>query len=269
MLTTEAALRHFYRAQAELAAAAGEPEVVPVLRGAEQAEWLMARLAQLPPSDPAWVVGGFPRWLCSPAAVPAATSDVDVLPTTPRAFDLCVELFLKEGWRLARRDFGSSSPVCDLRGPPAFQGTPLAKVQIVRPRVGAFASVGAPSAREQLSGLDFTVSRIVLLDAVSALADPHFLADEQQQRLVIRHIVCPVGSCRRISKYEAKGYKIAARERVKLFAEWSRRSVEASPDLPAMSPAEMLEEFAEPRLAGDAEADQAARNIFYTQMGMD
>jgi len=264
----EHALSDFCKIQQKEAELEQAPQYVPVLRAFELAERLLDILSQLPASDPAWICGGFPRWLCSPSGTPALPSDVDIIPATDKAFNLCIELFIHAGWKFHREDHAwmdDQVPVCNLIGPLDVQGTPLELVQIVRPRPAAFAIVGALSAADQLAGLDFTVTRIILVNKAKALADPRFLLDELQRRLVIRHIVCPISSCSRISKYESKGYTIRARERVKLFVEWSRRAIEEPPTEPAMMPTKILHMF------NDVSTSTETVNIsgFYRALAMD
>merc|ERR1712228_433144 len=98
-------------------------------------------------------------------------------------------------------------------------------------------------------------------------ADSQFLHDELKMRLVVRHIVCPISSCVRISKYESKGYSIQTRERVKLFVEWSRRAVEAPPPEPALMPTQILDTFSRTSEPND---DLSVKlSTFYTQLAMD
>jgi len=262
----EAALDNFCNTQQMEAEQEPGPQHVPVLRGFELVERLMDILNQLPAADPAWICGGFPRWLCSPRDTPALPADVDVMPATEDAFKLCIQLFIEAGWACRREYYmDDQAVVCNLMGPFDVQGTPLQKVQIIRPRRTAFAVIGALIAPDQLSGLDFTVTRIVLVSSTQALADSQFLRDELQMRIVVRHIVCPISSCARISKYESKGYTIQARERVKLFVEWSRRAVEEPPNELAMMPTKIL------RMFNDISASDETLSVanFYRALAMD
>lgn len=267
----ERTLADFCGRQGKGAESVHAPLYVPILRGTDLATRVLAITKQLPASDPAWVCGGFPRWLCSPHREPALPADVDILPATEVAFELCIKLFLEAGWSDAREGAGWPEgealrpPICNLVGPPELQGTPLQLVQIIRPRQDPFAVVGAPTAAEQLAGLDFSVTRVVLIDEQTALADSRFLLDELDKRIVIRHIVCPISSCARISKYEFKGYTIQARERVKLFAEWSKRALEASPSQIAASPQQILRTFA--AISEDDKAVDLAS--FYHRLSVD
>ena len=106
-------------------------------------------------------------------------------------------------------------------------------VQIVLPRSLKYMKVGTLSAQEQLLTLDFTISRIILthltasIDECNALADSNFLEDELAMRLVIRHIVCPITSVKRLMKYAKKGYTCPTVDIIKLFVEWSERALTA------------------------------------------
>jgi hypothetical protein len=269
----ERALTTFCKRQSKDAESEPGPQLVSVLRGKDLAMRVLEITKQLPASDPAWVCGGFPRWLCSPHQEPALPMDVDILPATELAFELCVSLFLEAGWSDAHegrkrpdaRAVMSKAPLCNLVGPPDVQGTLLQFLQIVRPYQAPFAVVGARTAAEQLAGLDFSVTRVVLIDENMALADARFLRDEFDRRIVIRHIVCPISSCARISKYESKGYTIQGRERVKLFAEWSKRALEASASPSTATPEQILLTFAE--LSDNSDLGTLAS--FYRQMYVD
>merc|ERR1719473_252605 len=107
---------------------------------------------------------------------------------------------------------------------PKIVGTAAEKVQIILPRKHKYLRCGAVSLEEQLSFLDFTVTRAALLDRASGLVDSDFLKDEADMKLVVKHVVDPVTSVIRIGKYTKKGYSIQNAQAVKLFIEWSHRA---------------------------------------------
>eukprot|EP00750_Incisomonas_marina_P032118 INCI8890.1.p1 GENE.INCI8890.1~~INCI8890.1.p1 ORF type:complete len:421 (-),score=59.21 INCI8890.1:182-1333(-) len=56
-----------------------------------------------------------------------------------------------------------------------------------------------------------------------ALVDEHFLRDEAAKRLIIKHVVCPLGSVKRIAKYSQKGYHCPMETIGELYSEWTHR----------------------------------------------
>ena len=70
-----------------------------------------------------------------------------------------------------------------------LMGTAAEKIQLILPRKSKYMRCGASTLEEQLSFMDFTVSRVAMLDRATGLADADFVKDETKQDLVIRHIV--------------------------------------------------------------------------------
>jgi hypothetical protein len=122
---------------------------------------------------------------------------------------------------------------------------PEKNVQIVMPRRTAYITTETKDVGELLSTLDFTVTRAAIISEDTALVDVHFEQDEQATTLRLRHIVCPISSVRRISKYVAKGYSCNMIEIVKLFAEWSDRArKDGDATKGEVTPADLLKELA-------------------------
>jgi hypothetical protein len=103
-----------------------------------------------------------------------------------------------------------------------FASEPRMTVDVVRPRISQYLRTqGTPE--EVITYFDFTVARAALLSDGNALVDVLFEDDLKTRTLRIQHVVCPIGSVRRVNKYLNKGYTISNKELIKLFIEYRSR----------------------------------------------
>ena len=195
------------------------------------------------------IIGGAARWMASKNTKPVKTGDVDIVCKNMEAHLALIEE-LTSGSTNVYNIKKKNSMTVDLilsqkklqnAFKPTSQGglgwdidkvvpydkwkdTPANLVQIIIPRRTSFALTGgANTIEEQLSFLDFTVTRAAVVDRSIVLVDKDFHRDEGQKKIVIKHIVCPLGSVQRLMKYSKKGYKCSMLEIIKLFIEWSHR----------------------------------------------
>ena len=106
--------------------------------------------------------------------------------------------------------------------------------QLIKPLTkGKLVTMG--SLENILSNFDFTVIRVGmdhdLMEKSQALIDVDFKKDELNHDIVIKNIHCPVSSLQRVIKYCNKGYKVKAREIIKLFEDWDNRSLKYKNEL--------------------------------------
>lgn len=99
-------------------------------------------------------------------------------------------------------------------------------VDAVRPREAEHLKTFGSQA-EVIANFDFTVCRGALTHDDIALIDPEMVKHAKEKRLVVRHIVCPLSSVKRIAKYAMKGYTVATSEVYKLFSAWTERTAHA------------------------------------------
>jgi hypothetical protein len=95
-------------------------------------------------------------------------------------------------------------------------------------REGSLVSDG--SMEEIIKNFDFSIIRIGI-DWIrwvegKALADVDFARDEEQMRIRIKNIHCPISSMFRCIKYVQRGYKLRTEEMIKIFSDWEGRSEE-------------------------------------------
>jgi hypothetical protein len=169
-------------------------ETIKVQRGTE----VMLPIFNAAVTCGAFIAGGAVRWMCSNHPDPVIAMDVDIFPQDLGSMYKLNDNLLKLGYRELKVTPMSIDLIND-----EFP-LPIKFVQLVKPRNTKYMTVGVENAEEQLKTLDFSVTRIVLTDLSAeggtALADPNFLSDEYCQRLVIKHIVCPIASVKRLMK---------------------------------------------------------------------
>jgi hypothetical protein len=170
-----------------------------------------------------WIGGGCVRWLCSPNKNPIPPGDVDIFMRSNDPAKL--EQMLENLYALGYATQHTSAMAINMRKAASTYDEMFAiNLQVVLPRKGIYIRTYAGTPEELAAHLDFSVSRAVLVSHSEAIVDADFMADEVAMRLNIKHIVCPVSSIHRLTKYSRKGYKANALQSVKLLAEWSARA---------------------------------------------
>jgi hypothetical protein len=189
---------------------------LPILRGINEIEKLL-EICNFTTANKAFILGGYVRWMCSPKENPVPAGDIDIYCENPTIFELLKTTLL--GKNLVIKN---DNPMAL-----TFELSELAPVpiQLIKPiNQGAIVAMG--DIQTILSHFDFTVIRIGILDSQTALADADFLYDEQNNLLRLKNIHCPISSTLRCMKYAKKGYFLRPVECLKLFADWTNRSIQ-------------------------------------------
>lgn len=172
----------------------------------------------------AFICGGLARVACSPLTKPVLTSDVDV-------YLLREEYFASVAARIESQHFflfkeNDVSHVYRY----AFNddANRHLDINLIKPiNTGHLNTFG--ELPQILDNFDFTVARIgVYLEdgEIKGLADPDFEVDEQQKRLVIKNIHCPLAEITRVMKYQKKGYFCPLKQVLSIFLDWDNRDDE-------------------------------------------
>lgn len=191
-----------------------------IVRGQSELKVIFGALG---PID-AFICGGFAKWCCSPRKKPKAVNDIDVYSQTEMAFDAACKALESAGFAKGKE---SPAAICYKDTNKKFLGlfgreTIALEVQIIKPiKQGEIVLTGEP--KEILANFDFTVSRVAITRDLQAVADVDFAKDEQDGRLRIKAIHCPVNEVYRIAKYTKKGYFCPIVEVLKLFPDWESR----------------------------------------------
>lgn len=190
-------------------------KVVPVLRGWKK----IKHVFKIAKENNAVICGGYVRYMASEDPETTPAGDVDVFPQDDESTEKCLKEFRKLGYKVKHENDMSYT----LTSPNRYATNPV--VQIIKPvKEGAVVAVG--ELKEILENFDFTVVRVGLIDKYNVLADVDFIEDENQKKLRIKNIHCPVSSLIRVCKYGRKGYWIRPSECIKLFKDWDERNPE-------------------------------------------
>lgn len=152
-----------------------------------------------------FVAGGAARFAASPNDKPARYSDVDLF--APNA-DCVAKMHAK---LLTIAYLKSETPLSYLF---AYMSGGVTHFNLIREFCGTPETV--------IEKFDFSVARAVIVGD-KVLVDPDFEQDEQDRKLRVKFVVCPISTMYRAAKYQAKGYKFPLREMLRLFNEWQDR----------------------------------------------
>jgi hypothetical protein len=190
---------------------------VPVYRGFTEIGKLHFLISNV--DERAMILGGYVRYMCSPAKRVVPATDVDVYSPDMEVFEKLKKQFKIDGFEVkAENDLALTYKPFE-KGHPFF-GCP--QVQLIKPmEEGVVVTQG--EMEKILENFDFTVVRIGLIDHQEALADADFLHDEEKHQLRIKNIHCPISSAYRVMKYRVKGYWPPTFEILKLFLDWDER----------------------------------------------
>ncbi len=165
------------------------------------------------------ICGGYARFAASTRSaedlVPA--SDVDLFPLASGEVSALRDAILALGFGVVRE-----SPVAISFKKKSEAETSLPMPQIIKPvSEGSIQTVG--TVEQILKRFDFTVARCAIVSPTKVLADEHFLQDEENGRLRIKNVVCPISSVQRLMKYAKKGYHASNADVVRIFEDWDNR----------------------------------------------
>lgn len=194
---------------------------IPILRGFNFVEKLFD-ICKPTYKGGAFILGGYVRWMCSPASTLRTAGDIDIYCENQDVFDLTKTTLLNLGLAVK-----ADNPMALTFEPHLDFPIP---VQIIKP-INQGAVVAAGSMETILSHFDFTVVRVGILDSQTALADADFIHDENNGLLRLKNIHCPITSTLRCMKYARKGYFLQPSECIKLFTDWDNRDVQYKLDI--------------------------------------
>lgn len=193
-------------------------ETIPILRGFET----IKPVYDFAKNYNVILTGGYVRWMCSTAKEPSEGRDIDLYFKDEKSYtDALIEL--EFGFKLGKK---FENEMCvEFKQPESgvFKNCP--PIQLIKPilneRIHTFGN-----GEEIISHFDFSCVRLFIKDHLTATCDTEFIKDEQNKRLRIKHIVCPISAVYRIGKYLKKGYTIKLIEIVKLFIDWDDRDLD-------------------------------------------
>ena len=191
---------------------------IPVVRGFTEIQ----KLFKMVDAVGAMILGGYVRYMCSPAKKVTPASDVDVYCPSEVVFEALRNNFKSKKFKMkTENDLALSYESFDKDH--EFFGCP--QVQLIKPmEEGVVVTMG--DMEKILDNFDFTVVRIGLHNTTQALADADFMHDEEKHILRIKNIHCPISSTYRVMKYYRKGYWPTTRQILKLFLDWDERGEE-------------------------------------------
>lgn len=191
---------------------------VPVYRGFTE----ISKLYYLIRHEGAFILGGYVRYMCSPAKNVTPAGDVDVYCPSKEIFEKIRQIFKDNKFEMkAENDLALTYKPFEKDH--EFFGCPV--VQLIKPmEEGVVVTQG--EMQKILENFDFTVVRIGLLNPSEALADADFMHDEEKHQLRLKNIHCPISSTYRVIKYRTKGYWPPTFEILKLFLDWDERDEE-------------------------------------------
>lgn len=197
---------------------------IPAMRGIFEVEPILDLLDK----HGGKIIGGYARYCCSPREQPNKAGDVDIFPigSTEKESNLVYknlsEAFAAAG--LKPKHENNVSVSYEVATSPPFNRCQT--IQLIKPIIeGAVVTRG--TVEEVLGSFDFTIVRCCLnSDRKTATAWASFLDDEQNRKLRILNIHCPISSLLRVMKYGRKGYYMRPVEALKLFSDWEGRTME-------------------------------------------
>jgi hypothetical protein len=193
-------------------------EKVPIIRGFYEIEPLFNTIKKYS----GMLMGGYVRWMCSPADQPILPGDIDVYFCSEGDYDRCKEDLLNEGLQVKHENVVSctfAKATVDSK----YRGCP--DIQLIKPiEEGNILTMG--SMESILDNFDFSVVRAGVINKHTAMVDKDFLHDEARKILRLKNIHCPVGSTLRCMKYSKKGYWLPPTQVFRLFVDWDNRTAE-------------------------------------------
>jgi hypothetical protein len=163
------------------------------------------------------ICGGWVRYMVSPRALPARSSDVDVYCKDHETYEAVLDALRLIASRSGVIVTDVSTTFTKFRKAPA---TP--PVQVIKPRTQA-RLVTEGDLQTILANFDFTICRAGLLSSTEALVDPDFEEDELEGRIRIKNVHCAFGNMMRVIKYAGRGYKVIPSDLMPLFVDWMER----------------------------------------------
>lgn len=193
-------------------------EEIPVLRGMTMIQPLWDLIA----AHGMVLAGGFARWMCSPNESPATANDIDIFAANRAKWSEFLKVLEHLGFTESfESDFALTMSYARHKGHAEYDPrlAVIPKVQLIKVNnFGPRQTWGKP--HEVISGFDFTVIRIAILNETTALADPRFYRDETRRVMYLGAPQHPVVALHRLQKYARKGYYAPPFTVAQIFEEW-------------------------------------------------
>lgn len=169
--------------------------------------------------DDGFICGGFVRVSISTLKEVPPCSDIDIYSKSQDAYDRIVERLKLAGYY--------EQFVSDVANMMKYSFSNDIPIQVIKPINQSNLITASNNIYDILEGFDFSISRIAItkdsLETSKAIADINCIEDENNKKLNIKHIHCPISEIYRISKYMKKGYWINIAEVVKVLEDWRSR----------------------------------------------
>jgi len=186
----------------------------PVLRGFTE----IKKLYEIVKFHKCMICGGYVRYMISQRKKVHPADDIDIYCPNMDAYNQLAEDLKQLGFEVQMETEVALS--FKKRKEPEWIACP--KVQLIKAKnQGAIVATGP--IWDILESFDFSVVRCGLYDENTAIADAHFLEDDNSGKVRIKNIHCPISSMARCMKYRVKGFYTSPRESLKLFLDWEQR----------------------------------------------
>lgn len=168
-----------------------------------------------------FIAGGFARWVLSPDASTPHPSDIDIYFENDDSFYKARFILSNEGF----------TAVLDTKNALTFSQPNTVEfgigisIQLIKPHNGRMGTV-----YDVLDKFDLNICQAALVitpqNTLKGYVSQGFLWGETNQKMHILHISNPLATLQRCMKYAARGYKIANKNLLRVFAEWDKKTNE-------------------------------------------
>jgi len=169
-----------------------------------------------------FICGGFARYAMSPLDSPVIPSDIDLYCFDEPTYNDIIDALTKDE-RTVRRKASRIETKFDIVLSGGGYNREILNLQVIRPFT-IMNMVSDGDALKILQNFDFTIAKCAILPDMTTLSHVDFLDHEQELKLVVYNIHCPISSLKRIIKYTNRGYMIESVELLKLFEDYESRS---------------------------------------------
>lgn len=167
-----------------------------------------------------FICGGFARYCVSANEKPILPSDIDVFCKDGATFERILQR-VKAHPDMVRKSSTQIETKYEYKIKSGFHKESYG-IQLIKPaHIHNMVSEGDWG--KVLDNFDFTIAKCAILPSGEAFVHPDFAAHDEQNKLIITNIHCPISSCKRVIKYCSRGYKIESSEILKLFNDFENR----------------------------------------------
>jgi hypothetical protein len=170
-----------------------------------------------------FIAGGFARYCTSRKDSPVVPNDIDLFCGDAEAFERIVQRVRQHPSTVKK----SESPIeikYEYRLAQGFHKDSYT-LQIIKPSA-VLNMVADGDYTRVLENFDFTIAKCAILPTGEAIVHANFHLHDEEDKLVITNIHCPISSMKRVLKYAKRGYSVESAELLKLFKDYETRSPE-------------------------------------------